>query len=89
MNAVRYHEYGAADVLRYEPVEDPVAGESEVVISMRACGVNHFDVDLRAGVSRWPLPLPHQLGVEFAGVIDEVGPGVGHAVGRRPGVGQA
>ena len=76
MNAVRYHEYGAADVLRYEPVEDPVAGESEVVISMRACGVNHFDVDLRAGVSRWPLPLPHQLGVEFAGVIDEVGPGV-------------
>jgi NADPH:quinone reductase-like Zn-dependent oxidoreductase len=51
---------------------------------MRACGVNHFDVDLRAGVSRWPLPLPHQLGVEFAGVVDEVGPGVDSlAVGDR------
>ena len=84
MNAVRYHEHGSADVLRYEPVEEPVAGESEVVISMRACGVNHFDVDLRAGVSRWPLPLPHQLGVEFAGVVDEVGPGVDTlAVGDR------
>jgi NADPH:quinone reductase-like Zn-dependent oxidoreductase len=76
MNAVRYHEYGSADVLRYEAVEDPVPGEGEVIIAMRACGVNHFDVDLRAGVSRWPLPLPHQLGVEFAGVVDEVGPGV-------------
>lgn len=84
MNAVRYHEYGSADVLRYEPVEEPVAGEGEVVISMRGCGVNHFDVDLRAGVSRWPLPLPHQLGVEFAGLVDEVGPGVDTlAVGDR------
>ena len=42
---------------------------------MEACGVNHFDVDLRAGVSRWPLPLPHQLGVEFAGTVDAVGDG--------------
>ena len=51
---------------------------------MAACGVNHFDVDLRAGISRWPLPLPHQLGVEFAGEVDAVGPGVEHlAVGDR------
>jgi len=76
MKAVRYHEHGPANVLRYEEVEDPVPAEGEVVIGMRACGVNHFDIDLRAGVSRWPLPLPHQLGVEFAGVIDSVGPGV-------------
>jgi NADPH:quinone reductase-like Zn-dependent oxidoreductase len=45
---------------------------------MAACGVNHFDVDLRAGISRWPLPLPHQLGVEFAGEVDAVGPDVEH-----------
>jgi NADPH:quinone reductase-like Zn-dependent oxidoreductase len=76
LNAVRYHEYGSADVLKYEQVGDPAPGEGEVVIAMRACGVNHFDVDLRAGISRWPLPLPHQLGVEFAGVIDAVGEGV-------------
>ena len=84
MKAVRYHEYGPASVLRYEDVEDPVAGEGELVIEMRACGVNHFDIDLRAGISRHPLPLPHQLGVEFAGVVDSVGPGVeGFAPGDR------
>jgi len=84
MKAVRYHEYGPADVLRYEDVPDPVPGPGEILIGMRACGVNHFDVDLRAGVSRWPLPLPHQLGVEFAGVVEEVGPGVeGFAPGDR------
>jgi NADPH:quinone reductase-like Zn-dependent oxidoreductase len=76
MKAVRYHEHGPANVLRYEEVEDPVAGDGQVVIGMRACGVNHFDIDLRAGVSRWPLPMPHQLGVEFAGVVESVGPGV-------------
>jgi NADPH:quinone reductase-like Zn-dependent oxidoreductase len=84
MKAVRYHEYGPADVLRYEDVEDPVAKEGEVVVAMRACGVNHFDIDLRAGISRWPLPLPHQLGVEFAGVVDSVGPNV---TGLAPGDG--
>jgi len=76
MKAVRYHEYGPAEVLRYEEVPDPVPGPGEILIAMRACGVNHFDVDLRAGISRWPLPLPHQLGVEFAGVVEAVGPGV-------------
>jgi NADPH:quinone reductase-like Zn-dependent oxidoreductase len=84
VKAVRYHEYGPAEVLRYEDVPEPVAGPGEVLIAMRACGVNHFDVDLRAGVSRWPLPLPHQLGVEFAGVVETVGPGVeGLAAGDR------
>lgn len=78
MKAVRYHEYGAADVLRYEDVEAPEPGPGEVRIRVEACGVNHFDIDLRAGVSRWPLPLPHQLGVEFAGTVDAVGEGVEH-----------
>ena len=84
MKAVRYHDNGPAEVLRYEDVPDPVAGPGEIVIAMRACGVNHFDVDLRAGTSRWPLPLPHQLGVEFAGIVEAVGPGVeGFAPGDR------
>ncbi len=76
MKAVRYHEYGDADVLRYEDVELPEPGPGEVLVRMAACGVNHFDVDLRAGVSRWPLPLPHQLGVEFAGTVEAAGKGV-------------
>ena len=82
MKAVRYHEYGPADVLRYEDVDVPEPGPGEVRVRVEACGVNHFDVDLRAGVSRWPLPMPHQLGVEFAGTVDAVGDGVEHlAVG--------
>ena len=67
MKAVRFHEYGPSNVLAYDDVEVPEPGAGEVLIRMRACGVNHFDVDVRSGVSRWPLPLPHQLGVEFAG----------------------
>lgn len=82
MKAVRYHEYGAPDVLLFEDVEMPEPGPGEVRVRVEACGVNHFDVDLRSGVSRWPLPLPHQLGVEFAGTVDALGEGVDHlAVG--------
>ncbi|MGI9658747.1 MAG: zinc-binding dehydrogenase, partial [Gaiellaceae bacterium] len=47
-----------------------------VLVRVRACGLNHFDVDLRENVSRWPLPLPWTLGVEFAGEIAGLGPGV-------------
>lgn len=73
MKAVRYHEHGGPDVLRYEDIADPSPGPGEVLIRVEACGVNHFDVDLRSGISRWPLPLPHQLGVEFAGTVESVG----------------
>lgn len=82
MKAVRFHEYGGTEVLRYEAVAEPEPGPDEVLIRMRACGVNHFDIDVRAGLSRWPLPLPHQLGVEFAGDVHAVGSEVDHL---RPG----
>jgi NADPH:quinone reductase-like Zn-dependent oxidoreductase len=78
LKAVRYHEHGDADVLRYEDVDVPEPGPGEVRVRVEACGVNHFDIDLRSGISRWPLPLPHQLGVEFAGTVDAVGEGVEH-----------
>ncbi len=78
VKAVRYHEHGPAEVLRYEDVDVPEPGPGEVRVRVEACGVNHFDVDLRSGVARWPLPLPHQLGVEFAGTVDAVGEGVDH-----------
>lgn len=76
MKAVRFHEHGGREVLRYEEVPDPEPGEGEVLVRVRACGLNHFDVDLRENVSRWPLPLPWTLGVEFAGEIAALGPGV-------------
>jgi NADPH:quinone reductase-like Zn-dependent oxidoreductase len=73
---VRFHEFGGADVLRLEEVDDPSPGAGEVTIRVRASGLNHLDVDVREGVSRFPVAFPHVLGVELAGEIAEVGVGV-------------
>ena len=84
MKAARFHEYGDASVLLYEDVPDPVAGPGEVVVRVRACAINHVDIDIRNGSSRIPLTLPHILGMEFGGEIVELGAGVeGWAVGDR------
>jgi len=76
VKAVRFHEHGGRDVLRLEDVPTPEPGDGEVLVRIRACALNHFDVDLRENVSRWPLPLPHVLGVEFAGDVAALGANV-------------
>lgn len=84
MHAIRFHEFGGEDRLRYEAVADPVPGPGEVVVRVRACGVNHLDLDLRRGTSRFPVALPHVLGMEFSGEVVAVGTGVTTAkVGDR------
>jgi len=80
--AATFREYGGPEVLRWEEVADPVAAADEVLVEVRACGVNHSDLDSRAGTSRWPFPMPWVLGAEFAGAVAAVGGGVeGIAVG--------
>jgi NADPH:quinone reductase-like Zn-dependent oxidoreductase len=76
MRAATFHEYGGPDVLRWEELDDPVPAADEVLIQVRACGLNHSDLDSRAGTSRWPFPMPWILGAEFAGVVAAVGTGV-------------
>ncbi len=84
MRAVRFHEYGNADVLVYEDVPRPEPGPGEVLIRVRAVALSHVDVDMRNGTSRLPLTLPHTLGIEFAGDVAELGDGVeGLAIGER------
>jgi NADPH:quinone reductase-like Zn-dependent oxidoreductase len=84
MKAARFHVYGDASALVHEDAPDPVAGPGEVVVRVRACGINHVDIDMRNGTSRLPLELPHILGMECAGEIAEVGEGVdGWAAGDR------
>lgn len=73
MLAAAFREYGGPDVLRWEELDDPVPGPDDVLIDVRACGVNHADLDSRAGTSRWPFALPFVLGCEFAGAIAAVG----------------
>ena len=58
MKAVVFHEFGNSDVLRLEELPDPVAGAGEVVIDVTATALNHLDVDVREGVSRFPVELP-------------------------------
>ena len=72
MNAVRFHHYGGPECLEYEEVADPVPSRGEAIVRVEACGVNHFDLDLRAGVSRVPLRLPHILGLEVVGRIEHL-----------------
>jgi NADPH:quinone reductase-like Zn-dependent oxidoreductase len=76
VRAVRFHEYGPADVLRYEDVPDPEPGPGEALLRVRACAVNHVDIDMRNGTSRLPITLPHILGLEIAGDVVAVGEGV-------------
>jgi NADPH:quinone reductase-like Zn-dependent oxidoreductase len=73
VRTVRFHEHGGREVLRLEEVPDPVPGDDEVLVRVRSCALNHFDIDLRENVARWPLPLPWTLGLEFAGDVAAVG----------------
>ena len=57
----------------WEELDDPACGRDEVVIRVQACGLNHSDLDSRAGTSRWPFSMPWVLGAEFAGTVEEVG----------------
>ena len=74
MKAVRIHQNGGPEVLRYEDVPEPTAAPGQVLIMLEAAGVNFIDVYFRTGL--YPAPLPLQLGQEGAGVVTAVGAGV-------------
>lgn len=76
MKAVRIHEYGGPEVLRLDDVPEPAAGPGEVLLRVRAAGVNFADTQRRSGKARHQVPLPATLGSEAAGVIVAVGAGV-------------
>ena len=84
MKAVVFHEFGGLDVLRLEDVPDPKPGPGQVLIDIAAAALNHLDVDVREGISRFPVEPPFVLGVEVVGRIAELGEGVeGWHVGDR------
>ena len=76
MKAVVFHEFGGLDCLQLEEVPDPKPGPGEVLIDIGAAALNHLDVDVREGLSRFPVETPFVLGVEVVGRIAEVGAGV-------------
>ena len=91
MKAIRVHEYGSPEVLRYEPAPRPEPAAGEVLVRVHAAGVNPVDWKIRAGLARSWLKynLPMIPGWDFSGVIEAVGPDVngwkpGDAVYARP-----
>lgn len=80
MKAVRIHEFGGPEVLTYEDVEDPQPADGQVRVKVAACAMNHVDVDVREGVSRFPIELPLILGLEIVGTVDRLGPNTDGAI---------
>lgn len=82
MKAIVYREYGGPEVLRLEDVPEPQIGPDEVLVRVRACGVNHLDLWCRTGLVK--VPLPHIGGSEVAGEVAQVGEAVqGMEIGQR------
>ena len=76
MKAVVFHEFGGPDVLKLEELPAPSPGPGEVLLDILACALNHLDVDVREGISRFPVEPPFVLGLEVVGRIAAVGEGV-------------
>ena len=74
MKAIRVHEFGGPEALRYEDLPTPEPGQGEVLVKIAAAGVNYIDIYHRVGL--YPLSLPITLGLEAAGIVEAVGPGV-------------
>ncbi|MEV6442965.1 NADP-dependent oxidoreductase [Amycolatopsis sp. NPDC051716] len=84
MKAVRFHEYGAPGVLRYEDVELPVPAAGQVRVRVAATSFNSVDGNIRGGFMQGPIAtsLPHTPGIDVAGTVDALGADVdGLAVG--------
>jgi NADPH:quinone reductase-like Zn-dependent oxidoreductase len=78
MKAVRFDEYGGTGVLRVDDVPRPAPGPGQVLVRVRAAGINPGEAKIRDGLlhSRWPATFPSGQGSDLAGVIEQVGDGV-------------
>jgi NADPH:quinone reductase-like Zn-dependent oxidoreductase len=78
VKAVRFDEYGGVGVLRVVDVPRPVPGAGQVLVQVKAAGINPGEAKIRAGLlrSRWPATFPSGEGSDLAGIVAETGPGV-------------
>jgi len=84
MKAIIVHQFGGPEVLRLEEVANPSPGPSEIVVRIKAAGVNPVDTYIRAGAHAVKPSLPYVPGSDGAGIIESVGSGVKEfAVGDR------
>ncbi len=86
MKAIVVHQYGGPEVLKFEEYPDPVAGPGEVLVRVAATSVNPIDYKRRAGLTKdfYPMTFPGLIGVDIAGTVVKIGPGVeGFSVGDQ------
>lgn len=86
MKAIVVHQYGGPEVLKFEDFPDPVPGPGEVLVRVAAASVNPIDYKRRAGLTKdfYPLTFPGLIGVDVAGTVVKLGPGVeGFSVGDQ------
>ena len=78
MRAVRFDEYGGVGVLKVVDVPRPVPGAGQVLVQVKAAGINPGEAKIRAGLlrARWPAAFPSGEGSDLAGIVAETGPGV-------------
>ena len=78
MKAVRFDEYGGVDVLKVVDVPKPEPGPGQVLVQVKAAGINPGEDKIRSGLlhSRWPSTFPSGEGSDLAGIVAETGPGV-------------
>jgi NADPH2:quinone reductase len=76
MRAIRVSRFGEPEVLKLEEVPTPVPAAGQVLVHVRAAGVNPYDTYMRAGTYAIKPPLPYTPGSDAAGVVESVGPGV-------------
>ena len=71
MKAIRFHNNGGPDVLSYEDIPIPKPSKGEVLVNLKAAGVNFIDIYQREGL--YPIPLPVTAGLEGAGIVTAIG----------------
>lgn len=73
-HAIRFHKTGGPEVLQWEEVAAPQPAPNEALVRHKAIGLNYIDTYHRTGL--YPMPMPSGIGLEAAGVVEAVGPGV-------------
>jgi NADPH:quinone reductase-like Zn-dependent oxidoreductase len=78
VKAVRFDEYGGVQVLKVVDVPRPAPGAGQVLVQVKAAGINPGEAKIRAGLlhARWPATFPSGQGSDLAGIVAETGPGV-------------
>lgn len=84
MKAVRFHEFGGPEVLRYEDADRPAVGAGQVLIRVAGSAFNPADTGIRGGTLPFPVALPHVPGFDVSGTVEELGDDVaGFDIGDR------